>query len=155
WGDLSGRLLMPVFLMSFVRMLARDDETLHAATPRGRWLLIPAGLLLGLALYLIPLQGALAFPDPVRAIRFKDRLELAYLALAAGYPRGLLCLGLWRSPRARTRWRLTSAGAAAAASLLPPVLLYLLPLALGIAPGPIGDLALLPLGVAPLGFAAT
>ena len=155
WGDLAGRLLLPIFLLAFIRLLMRDDEDLFSATPRGRWLLIPAALLMGLALYLIPLQGALAFADPVRAVRFKDRLELAYLALAAGYSVILLCLGLWRSTRARTRWRLTSAGAAAAASLLPPALLYLLPLALGIAPGPLGELAVLPLAVAPLGFAAT
>ncbi len=155
WGDLVGRLLLPVFLLAFVRLLTLDDEELFVATPRGRWLLLPAGALLGLAIYLIPLQGALTFPDPVRAIRFKDRLELAYLALAAGYPVILLGLGLWRSTRARTRWRLTSAGAAAAASLLPPALLYLLPLALGIPPGPLGELSLLPLAVGPLGFAAT
>lgn len=155
WGDLAGRLLLPIFLLAFIRLLMRDDEDLFAATPRGRWLLLPAVSLMGLAIYLIPFQGALAFPDPVRAIRFKDRLELAYLALAAGYSVILLCLGLWRSTRARTRWRLTSAGAAAAASLLPPALLYLLPLSLGIAPGPLGELAVLPLALAPLGFAAT
>jgi PAS domain S-box-containing protein len=155
WGDLVGRLFLPVFLLAFVRRLMCDDEDLFTATPRGRWLALPALLLLAVAICLIPFQGALAFSDPVRAIRLKDRLELAYLALASGYSVVLLWLGLWRSTRSRTRWRLTSAAAAAAAGLLPPALLYLLPLSMGITPGPLGEIAVLPLGLVPLGFAAT
>ena len=155
WGDLAGRLLLPPLLIQFILRLESDPETSRSPRGRGMWLYLPAAALGSLALYLIPLRGALTFTDPAFAIRWKDRLELFYLTGFAIAAVILLCLKLWICTRARARWRLRWVAAAAVAGLLPPAILYLLPLALGIPVGRAGEIAVLPLAAAPLGFTAS
>ncbi|HEV8374703.1 MAG TPA: ATP-binding protein, partial [Candidatus Polarisedimenticolia bacterium] len=86
--------------------------------------------------------------------RWKDKLEILHLVGFAMVAVSVLCSRLWTSTRARTRWRLRWVAASAAAGLIPPALLYLLPLAWGIPLGPAGEMSVLPLAILPLGFAA-
>ncbi len=155
WGDLAGRLLLPPLIVHFVLELSEPVPRLGAGTGRRIWLYAPAILLLGVAVYLIPLKGALAFSEPTHAIRLKDRLELFYLGLYTVLAVSTLFARLWSCTRAATRWRLRWVAASAAAGLLPLCLLYLLPVALGVPAGALGELSVLPLAIAPLGFTAT
>jgi len=155
WGDLVGRLLLPPLIIQFIDNLSEPGPA-HRAR-RARWIALyaPASLLLGWSIYLIALKGALAFADPARAIRLKDRLEILYVGGYSLLALCVLCARLWSCTRASTRWRLKWLAASAAAGLLPLCLLYLLPVALGVPAGTLGELAVLPLAIAPLGFTAT
>src|SRR4029450_537407 len=80
WGDLAGRLLLPPLIVHFILRASESDPAPPASRRRRIWLYVPALLLLGLSIYLIPFRAALSFADPTRAIRLKDRLELFYLS---------------------------------------------------------------------------
>src|SRR5262245_5167312 len=147
WGDLTGRLLLPPLFIHFVLKLSEPGSISRAASRRILWLYAPAMLLMGVAVYLIPLRGALAFADPTQAIRLKDRLELFYLGAYTLLAISILYTRLWGCTRAAIRCRLKWLAASAAAGLLPLCLLYLLPVALGISPGTLGELSFLPLSV--------
>ncbi|MCI0658912.1 MAG: ATP-binding protein [Acidobacteria bacterium] len=155
WGDLAGRLLLPPLFIYFVLKLSEPGPALGAGLKRGYWLFAPAILLLAVAVYLIPVKGALAFADPAQAIRLKDQLELFYLGGYTLLAISVLHAKLWGCTRASTRWRLKWVAASAAAGLLPLCLLYLLPVALGVPAGTLGELSVLPLAIGPLGFTAT
>jgi hypothetical protein len=155
WGDLAGRLLLPPLFIYFVLKLSEPGSASRAGLRWVCWLFAPAILMLAVAVYLIPLRGALAFADPAQAIRLKDQLELFYLGGYTVLAISVLHAKLWGCTRASTRWRLKWLAASAAAGLLPLCLLYLLPIALGVPAGTLGELSVLPLAIAPLGFTAT
>jgi two-component system, NtrC family, sensor kinase len=155
WGDLAGRLLLPPLFICFVLKLSRPGAASGAGLRRGFWLFAPAILMLAVAVYLIPLRGALAFADPAQAIRLKDHLELFYLGGYTVLAISVLHAKLWGCTRASIRWRLKWLAASSAAGLLPLCLLYLLPVALGVPAGTLGELSVLPLAIGPLGFTAT
>lgn len=155
WGDLAGRLLLPPLIVHFILRLSEPEPASHADRRWRLWLYAPALSVLGLSIYLIPLRGALAFAEPTHAIRLKDRLELLYLSGYALFALSILCARLWSCTRAATRWKLKWLAASIAAGLLPFCLLYLLPVALGVPVGSLGELAVLPLAIVPLGFTAT
>ena len=155
WGDLAGRLLLPPLFIYFVLKISGPGPAPRAGSRRGLWVFAPAVLLMAVAVYLVPLRGALAFADPAQAIRLKDQLELFYLGGYTVLAISVLYAKLWGCTRASTRWRLKWLAASAVAGLLPLCLLYLLPVALGVPAGTLGDLSVLPLAIGPLGFTAT
>jgi PAS domain S-box-containing protein len=87
-------------------------------------------------------------------VALKDRLELLMISIYGAAAVLLLFLRLWTATRARIRWRLRWLALSAAAALLPLAILYGIPVALRIPPGPVGELSVFPLCLLPLGFAA-
>ena len=154
WGDLAGRLAVPPLLIHFILRVGEETASRRGRPHRLVALYLPALLLLGLNFYLIPLRGALRFPDPFGAVRVKDRLEILYLALLSSAAVVLLLTRLWTATRARLRWRLRWVALSAAAGLFPICILYLIPKAIGLPTGAVGEIAVFPLALAPLGFAA-
>ncbi|HMC81760.1 MAG TPA: hypothetical protein VKL61_00840, partial [Candidatus Polarisedimenticolia bacterium] len=154
WGDLAGRLLAPALLAHFI---LRVSEGKGSPSPRLRRvvaLYLPGALLLGWNLYLIPFRGLNSFADPAAAVALKDRLEIFYVAAYSAAVAILLLVRLLGALPARARWRVRWLAFSMMAGLLPLSLLYLLPAALGISPGAVGELSILPLALVPLGFAA-
>ena len=154
WGDLAGRLLAPPLLVHFVLRVADEEGGRRARTGRRVALYLPAAALLAFGIYLIPLRGALAFPDPAAAVRLKDRLEILVISLYSAGAAVLLLLRLWTATRSRARWRLRWLALSAAAGLLPLAVLYMIPVSLNVPPGTIGELSVFPICLVPLGFAA-
>ncbi len=154
WGDLAGRVLAPPLLVHFVLRVAEGEGGAARRIGRKAALYLPALALLAFTIYLIPLRGALASPDPVAAVGRLDRLEILTLSAYGAGAAVLLLLRLWTSTRSRIRWRLKWLALSAAAGLLPLAVLYGIPLALGIPPGVVGELSVFPICLVPLGFAA-
>ena len=154
WGDLVGLLLAPVLFVHINLALTDDDRGAAGRRLRRAALYLPPFLLFVGNLWLIAFGGAYRFDDPVAAIRFKERLEQLYVAayLIAGIV--MAVRSFVAAEKLRTRWQLKWMAWGSVCGFLPPALLYLAPLSLGVRIGHWSQLSVLPMALVPLSFAA-
>src|SRR5439155_27050478 len=115
---------------------------------------LPAALLLGYNLYLIPFKEVYRFADPLAAIRFKERLEELYIAIFVITGIVKAVLSYMSATRLQTRWQLKWMAWGSLVGFLPAALFYLVPRSLNIRIGGSSDLSLLTMAVSPPAFAA-
>jgi two-component system NtrC family sensor kinase len=154
WGDLAGLLLAPALFVHINLALTDDDRGAAGRRLRRAALYAPPFLLFLWNLWLIAFGGAYRFDDPVGAIRFKERLEQLYVAatLIAGIV--MAVRSFMAAEKLKTRWQLKWMAWGSVCGFLPPALLYLAPLSLGIRIGHWSQLSVLPMALVPLSFAA-
>ena len=154
WGDLIGLLMAPA-LFVHINLALTDDDRGAAGKNLRRALLYAAPAVLFFAnLWLIAFGGAYRFEDPVAAIRLKERCEQLYVAsyLIAGIV--MAVRSYIAAEKLQTRWQLKWIAWGSVCGFLPPALLYLAPLSLGIRIGNWSQLSVLPMALVPLTFAA-
>jgi two-component system NtrC family sensor kinase len=154
WGDLAGLLLAPALFVHINLALTDDDRGAAGRRLKRSLLYAPPLLLLLFNLALIVFGGAYRFDDPVAAIRFKERLEQLYVAayLIAGIV--MAVRSFLAAEKLQTRWQLKWMAWGSVCGFLPPALLYLAPLSLGVRIGHWSQLSVLPMALVPLSFAA-
>jgi two-component system NtrC family sensor kinase len=154
WGDLAGLLLAPALFVHINLALTDDDRGAAGRRLKRALLYLPPLLLFLCNLALIAFGGAYRFDDPVAAIRFKERLEQLYVAayLIAGIV--MAVRSYLAAEKLSTRWQLKWMAWGSVCGFLPPALLYLAPLSLGIRIGHWSQLSVLPMALVPLSFAA-
>jgi two-component system, NtrC family, sensor kinase len=154
WGDLIGLLLAPALFVHINLALTDDDRGAAGRRLRRALLYLAPALLFFANLWLIAFGGAYRFDDPVAAIRLKERCEQLYVAsyLIAGIV--MAVRSYVAAEKLQTRWQLKWIAWGSLCGFLPPALLYLAPLALGIRIGNWSQLSVLPMALVPLTFAA-
>ncbi|HZN03256.1 MAG TPA: ATP-binding protein [Candidatus Polarisedimenticolia bacterium] len=154
WGDLAGLLLAPALFVHINLALTDDDRGAAGRRLRRAALYLPPFLLFLINLTLIAFEGAYRFDDPVAAIRLKERLEQLYVAvyLIAGIV--MAVRSFVAAEKLQTRWQLKWMAWGSVCGFLPPALLYLAPLSLGVRIGHWSQLSVLPMALVPLSFAA-
>ncbi|HYV17519.1 MAG TPA: ATP-binding protein [Verrucomicrobiae bacterium] len=154
WGDLAGLLLAPALFVHINLALTDDDRGAAGRRLKRALLYAPPAVLLLFNLVLIAFGGAYRFDDPVAAIRFKERLEQLYVAayLIAGIV--MAVRSYLAAEKLQTRWQLKWMAWGSVCGFLPPALLYLAPLSLGVRIGHWSQLSVLPMALVPLSFAA-
>jgi len=154
WGDLVGWLLAPALFLHITWALADEDRGSSLRRFGRAAFYLPAALLLGYNLYLIPFKQVYRFADPLAAIRFKERLEELYIAVFVITGIVKAVLAYMSATRLQTRWQLKWMAWGSLVGFLPAALFYLVPHSLNIRIGGWSDLSLLPMAVIPLAFAA-
>lgn len=154
WGDLIGLLMAPALFVHINLALTDDDRGAAGRRLRRALLYLAPALLFLVNLWLIPMGGAYRFEDPVAAIRLKERCEQLYVAayLIAGIV--MAVRSYIAAEKLQTRWQLKWIAWGSVCGFLPPALLYLAPLSLGIRIGTWSQLSVLPMALVPLTFAA-
>ncbi len=147
--DTAGRLLFPALMLHFALRFPASGGAGRAAVGA---LYAPAAALAALALWLIPLRGALRTGDPVASL---ERLDAAELLYTAAYLTACLVVLSLRSsrtvvPSVRRQLRWVSWGLGM--GMMPFVVLYLIPRALRVEVPPAASLSVLPLIILPLAF---
>jgi hypothetical protein len=153
WGDLAGFLLAPALFFHINWILPEEER--RRGRSWGRILLfLPPLLLFAWNLYLIPFKGVFRFPDPIVAIRFKDRLEELYIAVYVVGGIVQAVRSYLSAERLQTRWQLKWMAWGSVVGFMPAALFYFVPITLRIRIGGWSELSLLPMAVIPLAFAA-
>jgi len=154
WGDLAGWLIAPALFLHINWSLADEDGGSGLRRFRRAAFYVPAILLFGFNLYLVPFKQVYRFSDPLSVIRFKERLEEVYIALfvIAGIVKAVR--SYMYATRLQTRWQLKWMAWGSLVGFLPAAVFYLVPRSLNIRIGGWSDLSLLPMAVIPLAFAA-
>ncbi len=154
WGDLAGWLIAPALFLHINWALADEDRGSSLRRFRRAAFYVPAILLFAYNLYLVPFKQVYRFADPLAAIRFKERLEEAYIAIfvIAGIAKAVR--SYMYATRLQTRWQLKWMAWGSLVGFLPSAVFYLVPHSLNIRIGGWSELSLLPMAVIPLAFAA-
>ena len=152
WADVLAGALVPTLLVHLVWTLARGEVS-------GRKAILSvaygaSATLVALDVWMVGLGGAYRFEDPIRAVVWHARLELAFLAAAVGLSLFAMTRAFARTTaklhRSQLRWMLWGLGL----GFLPLMVFHILPWVLGAALPSWTDLTLLPLLTVPAAFTA-